>query len=314
MCPNRTGRADRARQRGKSDALDAERIARETLAHSLLPKAFKRAGEDAGPDPQRELLMLWHRQRRSILTGRQHLLNEADTLLAELPLPLREQLPDSKAVRPRLRALARWRRRPSDPAVALRLRLLGHYHQQITRLDLDERAITRELAALVHASPSTLDSLCGLCTRSVAELLVEIGDPRRFTTPGFARFNASAPIPASTAEPANPSDTATTPAATAASTPSCTAWPSPNCAANRAPRRSTPTPANAATPRPKPAASSNATSPTSSTATCSATSHPQPLLTETTRAGRAQSNCSAPPDQRPSRHPDRAPRSKQEGP
>jgi transposase len=200
VCPNRTARADRARQRGKSDALDAERIARETLAHSMLPKAFKRAGDDTGPDPQRELLMLWHRQRRSILTSRQHLVNEADTLLAELPLELREQLPDAKAVRPRLRALARSRRRPSDPAVALRLRLLGNYHQQITRLDGEERAITQQLTALVKHSGSTLDSLCGLSTRSVAELLVEIGDPRRFTSPGFARFNASAPIPASTAE------------------------------------------------------------------------------------------------------------------
>jgi hypothetical protein len=33
VCPNRTGRQDRARQRGKSDTLDSERIARETLAH-----------------------------------------------------------------------------------------------------------------------------------------------------------------------------------------------------------------------------------------------------------------------------------------
>src|SRR5262249_42482117 len=55
-------------------------------------------------------------------------------------------------------------------------------------------------AALIKTGGSTLESLCGLSTRSVAELLVEIGDPRRFTTPGFARFNASAPIPASTAE------------------------------------------------------------------------------------------------------------------
>jgi hypothetical protein len=36
--------------------------------------------------------------------------------------------------------------------------------------------------------------------RSVAELLVEVGDPRRFTEGGFARFNATAPLPASTAE------------------------------------------------------------------------------------------------------------------
>ena len=47
---------------------------------------------------------------------------------------------------------------------------------------------------------STLDQLCGLSTRSVAELLVEVGDPRRFTEGGFARFNATAPLPASTAE------------------------------------------------------------------------------------------------------------------
>jgi transposase len=44
VCPNRTARVDRARQRGKSDALDCERIARELLAHPGLPKAFKHAG------------------------------------------------------------------------------------------------------------------------------------------------------------------------------------------------------------------------------------------------------------------------------
>ena len=59
VCPNRTARHDRARQRGKSDTLDSERIARETLAHRMLPKAFKRAGQDAGPDEQTELLSVW---------------------------------------------------------------------------------------------------------------------------------------------------------------------------------------------------------------------------------------------------------------
>ena len=201
VCPNRTARSERARQRGKSDTLDAERIARETLAHPLLPRAFKRAAGAAGPDEQTELLALWHRLRRSILTSRQHLLNEAESLLCELPLELREQLPDTKAVRPRLAALAR-RRTPSAPdaPTALRLGLLADYHRRIVALDADEKAACRQLATLVHASGSTLDRLCGLSTRSVAELLAEVGDPRRFTTPGFARFNGSAPIPASTAE------------------------------------------------------------------------------------------------------------------
>lgn len=201
VCPNRTPRSDRARQRGKSDALDAERIARETLAHPLLPRAFKRAAGPAGPDEQTELLTLWHKTRRSILTSRQHLLCEAEFLLAELPLELREQLPDSKAVRPRLAALAHHhRQRAWEAPTALRLRLLEDYRQRIVALDADERAACRELAALVRASASTLDQLCGLSTRSVAELLAEVGDPRRFTTGGFARFNGSAPLPASTAE------------------------------------------------------------------------------------------------------------------
>ena len=106
VCPNRTGRQDRARQRGKSDTLDSERIARETLAHPLLPRAFKRSGDVAGPDEQTELLSVWWKARRSLLKSRQHLLSEAEALLGDLPIALIEQLPDRKAVRPRLAALA----------------------------------------------------------------------------------------------------------------------------------------------------------------------------------------------------------------
>ena len=201
VCANRTPRSDRARQRGKSDALDSERIAREVLAHPLLPKAFKRAGQEQGPDEQHQLLALWNNRRRSILTGRQHLVGEAEYLLCELPLELREQLPDTKAVRPRLAGLARRnRRRRYDAPTRLRLQLLDGYRAQITALDRAEREVLVQLEALVLENGSTLDQLCGLSTRSVAELLVEVGDPRRFTEGGFARFNGSAPLPASTAE------------------------------------------------------------------------------------------------------------------
>ena len=201
VCPNRTGRQDRARQRGKSDLLDSERIARETLAHPLLPRAFKRAGDDAGPDEQAELLTVWWQARCSLVKRRQQLLSETEALLRDLPLELIEGLPDVKPVRPRLAALERVsRRRALDPPTALRLRLLGEYRHQIAELDCEEKAITRELRALVQASGSTLEQLCGLSTISVAELLVEVGDPRRFTEGGFARFNASAPLVASTGE------------------------------------------------------------------------------------------------------------------
>ena len=158
-------------------------------------------GKTAGPDECHELLALWHNQRRSILASRQHLVNEAENMLCELPLELREQLPGSKAVRPRLAALAdRNRRRRYDRPTALRLRLLDEYRVRIAKLDADEKAVRRELSALVRASGSTLEQLCGRSTRSVAELLVEVGDPRRFTEGGFARFNATAPLAASTAE------------------------------------------------------------------------------------------------------------------
>ncbi len=88
---------------------------------------------------------------------------------------------------------------------------------QIAKLDAQDKQVTAELAALVQASGSTLDELRGLSTVLVAELPVEVGDPRRFTIGGFA---ASTPQPRSPPrprkDPASPSATATTPAATGA--------------------------------------------------------------------------------------------------
>ena len=105
VCANRTPRSDRARHRGKSDTLDLERIARQVLAHPLLPEAFKRAGHDQRPDELHRLLGLWRNRRRSILAGRQHLVNEAEQLLCGLRLERREQLPDTKSARATLAAL-----------------------------------------------------------------------------------------------------------------------------------------------------------------------------------------------------------------
>ena len=209
----------------------------------------------AGPDEPRELLMLWHRARRSIKTSRQHLLNEAEHLLAELPLELREQLPDTKAVRPRLRALGASR----PPARATPRPRCGCGCSMTTgsAIARARRRRTRRLPRARHARQRQ---------RQHARRALRPRRPAR--SPNCwsrSATRAASPRPASRAStpprrsrprppraPANPSATATTPAATAASTPSCTAWPSPSCAANRAPKRSTPTPANAATPRKRP--------------------------------------------------------------
>jgi transposase len=201
VCPNRTNERARRRREGKSDALDSERIAREILAHRELPRAFKRAGSDAGPDEATELLSLWHKERRSVVKLRQQLLNEAETLLSELPDNVRDGLPTAKEVRPRLAAVCRRdRNRTYDPATSLRLRLLDGHAEAIARLEVREREAMRELKSLIETAGSSLGDLCGLSTRSAGELLVEVGDPRRFTEGGFARFNGTAPLAASSGE------------------------------------------------------------------------------------------------------------------
>ena len=204
VCPNRTAERARNRRQGKSDSLDAERIARELLAHPDLPLAFKRSQQAAGPDQVEELLGLWHQARRSLLKTQQHLLNEAEDLLQALPEAIRDRLPASKAVLPRLRGLTTLSVEISgegwDAPTALRLRLLGEHARGISELEQREEEICCEMAKLVKQIGSTLDQLCGISTRSAAELLVEVGDPRRFTEGGFARFNGSAPLPASSAE------------------------------------------------------------------------------------------------------------------
>jgi transposase len=200
VCPNRTNDRARRRREGKTDKLDSIRIAKETLEEANLPVAFKRAGGEVGPDRDREQLALLHKARKSLLKSRQHLLNEAESLLVELPLEIREQLPDVTDVRPRLRALARLEPMADDPVDELRLELLATHTTDIERLDAREKGLVEKIRNAIKAVGSTLDGLVGLSDRSVAELLVETGDPRRFTEGGYARFNGTAPIPVSSAE------------------------------------------------------------------------------------------------------------------
>ena len=202
VCPNRTNQRDRGRRRGKSDAIDAVKIAREVQSGPALPVAFKRAEGKAGPDEVTECLAVWHQARRSILKSRQHLLNEAEALLLALPEEITAQLPETSEVRPRLAALASLGTLgTTDRATSTRLDLLGRHHADVAELDAREAQVIAELGELTKQAGSTLSELCGIAERSDAELLVEVGDPRRFAGEGsFARFNGTAPLPASSAE------------------------------------------------------------------------------------------------------------------
>src|SRR6266540_273681 len=114
----------------------------------------------------------------------------------------RETQADTKDVRTRLNALPRRDRTQAwDPSTALRLRLLEDHAAANGALDDKDKEATKELGKLIERVGSTLGGLCGLAEKSVAELLVEAGDPRRFASEGgFARFNGTAPLPASSGE------------------------------------------------------------------------------------------------------------------
>lgn len=88
----------------------------------------------------------------------------------------------------------------------MRLELLDQHRTNIAELDGRDRQIVAELDHLVERTHTTLDHLVGLATRSVVELLVEVGDPRRFTDGGFALFNGTAPLVASSGEGPNEPD------------------------------------------------------------------------------------------------------------
>jgi len=106
VCPTRTAEQARRRRQGKTDNLDAERIAREVQAHPDLPAAFKRASGDIGPDPVHDQMALLHKARRSLLKTRQHVMNEAEAILIALPEHLQGALGRDDDVRHRLKRLA----------------------------------------------------------------------------------------------------------------------------------------------------------------------------------------------------------------
>jgi transposase len=200
VCPTRTAEGRRRRPgRGKSDAVDAEAIARELLAHPDLPHAFK--GARAGlPDPAREALAVLVRARHQVVDHHRRLLNEAEPLLNELPAELAERLPGGKQTPRRLAAAARLRL-TGDPVTDLRLRLLRSQASQ-ERVSAAERdALEREIGQRLKALGTTLPTLVGLGPLGAADLLVETGDPRRFrSADAFAAYTGTAPIPASSAE------------------------------------------------------------------------------------------------------------------
>lgn len=201
--PHRTSHRQRGRHEGKSDRLDAHRIAIETLTNDNLAHAFKHS-RPTPPDHVRDQIALWHNTRTSLRKIRVQLIGELDALIQALPEELRLQL-RQHTVRARINALARIdTSTTSDPVVRLRLELIEQRTAMLRDVLAQDKAAGAELARLVSESGSHLTTIPGVAARAAAEILLETGDVRRFTEPGFARFNGTAPIPASSGEAGGP--------------------------------------------------------------------------------------------------------------
>jgi transposase len=200
VCATRTADHRRRRPgRGKSDSVDAEAIARELLAHPELPHAFK--GAISGkPDPLREELAVLVRARHQLADTHRRLLNEAEALLGELPARLHERLPIGREVAPRLAAAARLHR-TGDRLTDLRLTLLRAKARDERVVSIECAHLERNIAQVLKEIETSLTALLGLGPIGSAQIVVEVGDPRRFrSADAFASYTGTAPIPASSAE------------------------------------------------------------------------------------------------------------------
>src|SRR5262249_24514905 len=229
VCPNRTAERARNRRQGKSDSLDAERIARELLAHPDLPLAFKRSQQAAKPDQVVELLGLWHQARRSVLKSQQHLLNEAEDMLQAMPEAIRDRLPASKAVWLRLRALTTLSDEMSgedwDAPTALRLRLLGeHAAPSRSWSSVRKRSVARWPSWSSRRAPR---STSFAVSRRVRQPSCWSRWVTRAGSPTEALPASTAPHPYRPPRPkamTSPSGIVSTEVATGASTRSCIGW------------------------------------------------------------------------------------------
>lgn len=176
------------RQRGKTDVLDAIRAARSLLGEDKL--AQPRA------DGTRAALQALLRVREGALGARRAALCQLRALIVTAPAELREELRSLTRARllqrcAALRAGAALERR----GTRLALRLLA---RRIQLLDAEERALKREIAALVERIAPPLLAEPGIGPISAAQVLVAWSHPGRLRSEAaFARLAGAPPIPAS---------------------------------------------------------------------------------------------------------------------
>jgi transposase len=175
-------------QRGKSDVLDAVRAARGVLGQDKL--AQPRAGG------KRAALQAVLRTREGALGARRAALCQLRALIVTAPVELREELRSLTPAR-LLKRCANLRpgSSPEQRGTRLALRLLA---RRIQLLTADERALKREITALVEQLGPQLLAEPGIGPISSAQVLVAWSHPGRLRSEAaFARLAGAPPIPAS---------------------------------------------------------------------------------------------------------------------
>jgi hypothetical protein len=161
--PHKTSLRQRGRHEGKSDRLDAHRVAIETHTNDSLAHAFKQS-QPTAPDQLRDQIALWHNARTSLRKIRVQLIGELDAMIHALPEELHDQLPDRTTVRAKINALADLDTSSvnNNPVHRLALDLIEHRRTMLREVLAQDKAAEVELAKLVSQSRSTLPTIPGI--------------------------------------------------------------------------------------------------------------------------------------------------------
>jgi len=186
--PSREGQTGRL----KTDALDAERAARQVLAGT--------AGARPRLTPDTQALRALLTTREGAVTSCTVAINELRALIIISPPELRERL-QGRTEAALLDACVRLRPGSSNTersAVALALRSLA---QRIRQLRVEAKTLEAELARRVRALAPELLAQPGVGPISAAAVLIAWSHPRRLRSEAaFARLAGTAPIPASSGQ------------------------------------------------------------------------------------------------------------------
>lgn len=175
-------RADRVR--GKSDPIDAEAVARASLAHPELPIATLAGIE-------RDLGLL--------VAHRESLVNERTDKISKLRWLLHDLHPDlAPPLRSldRFKVLARVRRDLEAMAPSIAVTVCLDLLDRCREITVRANELEREISGLVDVHAVALLGIAGCGALTAAKILAETAQVGRFPTEGhFARYAGTAPLP-----------------------------------------------------------------------------------------------------------------------